>query len=104
MIYTAKENNELIITCNCGCGSGLLWKAVKFDDKDEQYFLSFIENSWFAKQTGLIRPYFKRLWKALRGKEYCLTELVMTKTEITELSQFLHELTQNSMNKGESHD
>lgn len=104
MIYTTKENNELIITCDCVCGSGLLWKAMSCDDEGEQYFVSLIESSWYAKQTGRIRPYFKRLWRALRGKEYCLTELVMTQTEVAELSQFLHQLTQNSINKGESHD
>ena len=38
MIYTNKENNELVISCDCGCGSGLLWNATKFDEEDEQYF------------------------------------------------------------------
>ena len=92
MIYTNKEKDELVVNCDCGCGSGLHWKASKWGDEDTQYFVSLTENSWYAKQTGRIKPYFKRLWKALRGKEYCLTELVLTKDDIAEFDEFLHRL------------
>lgn len=104
MIYTTKENNELFVTCDCGCGSGLLWKAMNCDNEGEQYFVSLTESSWYAKQNGCIRPYFKRLMRALCGKEYCLTELVMTKAEVAELSKFLHQLTQTALNKGGAND
>lgn len=102
MIYTNKENDELIINCDCGCGFGLLWKATKFDEEDEQYFVYLTEHSWYAKQTGRIKPYFNRLWKALRGKEYYLTELVMSKNEVAEFSGFLRRLIENPKNEGEA--
>jgi len=89
-----------MISCDCGCGSGLLWNATKFDKEDEQYFVYLTENSWYAKQTGRIKPYFKRLWKALRGKEYYLTELVMKKSEVVEFNEFLCRLIER--NEGES--
>lgn len=88
MIYTNKANDELIVNCDCGCGSGLLWQAVKWDD-EEQFYIMLTEHSWYAKQSGRIKPYFKRLWKALRGKEYCLTEIVMKRTEVEEYMDFL---------------
>jgi len=102
MIYTSKENNELIICCDCGCGDGLLWQAATFDEEDEQYFVYLTEHSWYAKQTGRIRPYFKRLWKALRGKEYCLTELVMRKNEVADFAEFLNRLIETPTNEGGS--
>ena len=102
MIYTNKENDELIISCDCGCGTGLLWQAKKFDDEAEQYFLCLTEHSWYAKQTGRVKPYFKRLWNAIRGKEHYLTELVMTKYEVAEYADFLRHLTENPKNEGES--
>jgi len=108
MIYTNQKNDELIISCDCGCGKGLLWQAKTFDEEDEQYFVYLTEHSWYAKQAGRIKPYFRRLWKALRGREYCLTELVMAKDEVEELSEFLYQLTklsatnEVSMNEGES--
>jgi len=92
LIYTNKDNSELIVSCDCGCGDGLLWKANRFDEEGEQYFVSLTEHGWYAKQTGRIKPYFRRIWKALCGKEYYLTELIMTKSEVEDLSEFLHQL------------
>lgn len=98
MIYTNKTKDELIINCDCGCGAGLLWQAVKWDDEGEQIYVSLIEHSWYAKQGSRIKLYFKRLWKALRGKEYSLMELVMSKSEVGEFGEFLRRLIQNEEN------
>ena len=95
MIYTSKKEDELIITCDCGCGSGILWNGTLFDKEDEKFFVSLVEHTWYAKQTGRFKPYFKRLWKALRGKEYCLTELVMTKEDAKEFAEFLRRLVES---------
>lgn len=52
MIYTNKDNSDFIVSCDCGCGSSLLWKAANFDEEGEQYFVYLTEHSWYAKQTG----------------------------------------------------
>ncbi|MDR2522165.1 MAG: hypothetical protein LBC93_00460, partial [Synergistaceae bacterium] len=65
MIFKNKKDDELIVTCNCGCGCGLHWAAGSFDDEDEEYYLSLVEMSWYAKQDSCLKSYFKRLWKAL---------------------------------------
>jgi len=101
MIYINKQKDELIVNCDCGCGAGLLWQAAKWDDEGEQFYISLIEYSWYAKQTGKIRPYFKRLWRVLRGKEYYLTEIVLSKSEAKEFESFLHCLIEKSTNEGE---
>ena len=98
MIYTNKEKDEPIVICDCGCGSGLHWKASQWDDEDKQYFVSLIESSWDARQTGRAKPYFKRLWKAIRGKEYYLTELVLTKEDVVEFDEALRCLLKYPMN------
>ena len=79
MVYTNKIKDQLIVNCDCGCGSGLLWQAKQFEPEDTQYFVTLIEHSWYAKQTGRVKPYFTRLWRTLRGKEHYLTEIVMLK-------------------------
>lgn len=90
MIYSNKTKDECITSCDCGCGSGILWQATLWDD--EKCLVSLIEPSFYARQTGKVKPYFKRLWKALRGKEHYLTELVMTRSEAMEFSEFLRTL------------
>jgi hypothetical protein len=69
MIFTNKKDDELIVTCNCSCGYGLHWAAGSFDEEGEEYYLTLVEMSWYAKQGSRLKSYFKRLWKALRGKE-----------------------------------
>lgn len=93
MIFTNKNDDELIVTCNCSCGYGLHWKAGTWDDEDEKYYLSLIEMSWYAKQDSRLKLYFKRLWKALRGKEYHLTEMILKKEDVEEFAAFLNRLT-----------
>ena len=92
MIYTNRVKDEIIVNCDCGCSSGLHWKAIQWGDDGEQYFVSLTEDSWYSKQTGRIKPYFKRLWKALLGKEYYLTELVLSKDDVAEFVVFLRSL------------
>jgi hypothetical protein len=88
---------EFIVTCHCGCGSGLLIRAERDDFNDSPnnalYSVSLVESSWYAKQTSRFKPYFKRLWKALRGKEYLLTEFVLNADEFQELTASLSALT-----------
>jgi hypothetical protein len=102
MIYQNKNNDELIVSCDCGCGKSLLWQAKQFDDEDEGCYVSLVEHSWYAKQDSKLKSYFKRLWKALRGREYCLTELVLKKEEIKEFTLFLNRLTEKLEEKGET--
>jgi hypothetical protein len=95
MLYTPsnQEISELVVTCHCGCGRGIIVRTERDDlTADALYTLSLIESSWYAKQGGRIKPYFKRLWKALRGKEYYLTELVLTSVEFQELIAGLNKL------------
>jgi len=101
LIFTNRKSDELILSCDCGCGYGLHWQAMEFDKEGERFFVYLTENSWNAKQTGRVKPYFRRLWKALGGKEHYLTELVMTKSEVAEYADFLHRLIKNPKNEGE---
>jgi hypothetical protein len=49
--------------------------------------------SWYAKQDSRLGSYFKRLWKALRGKEYYLTQMILKKDDVEEFAEFLSRLT-----------
>jgi hypothetical protein len=97
VIFKNKKNDELIVTCKRGCGYGLHWQAGTFtEDADEEYYLTLVEMSWYAKRDRRLSSYFKRFWKALRGKEYYLTEMILKKDEVEEFAEFLHRLTNKS--------
>lgn len=102
MIFTNKKDDELIITCNCGCGNGLHWSAGSWDADGEDCYLSLVEMNWYAMQRSRIKSYFRRLWKALRGKEYYLTEMILKKAEVEEFAAFLNQLSTETAKEGES--
>ena len=101
MIFSNKTEDELIITCDCGCGYGMHWSAGVWDDEGEQYCLMLVEASWYSMQESRLKSYLKRLWKTIRGKEYCLTELIMKKAEVDEFAVFLNKLTHKRCKEGE---
>ena len=96
MTFTNKKDNAFIVTCDCGCGHGLHWEAWTWDDADEKYYLALVEPSWYAKQGSRVKSYFKRLWKALRGKEYCLSEIILKKADVQEFTALLTRLTEQA--------
>ena len=65
---------EKIASCVCGC------HLIKFEKwtADEGAWLQIYENSFYSKQHSKVRAYLKRLWSAIRGKEYLLMEISMS--------------------------
>lgn len=65
---------EKIASCTCGCH---LIKFEKWTDDDDA-FMQVYENNFYSKQDSKISAYLKRLWSAIRGKEYLLYEIVLS--------------------------
>jgi hypothetical protein len=101
VVFSSKKTCEFIVTCDCGCGYGLLWQAASYDDEKEEYYLSLVEPSWNAKQDNSLKSYFKRLFKAFCGKEYYLTEVLLKKSDILEFVEFLNKLTEKTVKESE---
>jgi hypothetical protein len=80
---------EKIASCVCGCH---LVKFEKWTD-DEGAWLQIYENSFYSKQHGRLGSYLKRLWSAIRGKEYLLCEISMSDEDTIGLRNALVEAT-----------
>lgn len=91
-----KHTKVVIVNCNCGCDEAIQIKKLVYDVKDEdEYYLSILAGEFGSTQRGIFRTIGHRLklaWKMLRGKEYLLTEIVMTKEELEEYKKVLGEL------------
>lgn len=91
-----KHTKVVIVNCNCGCDEAIQIKKLVYDVKDEdEYYLSILAGEFGSTQRGIFRTIGHRLklaWKMLRGKEYLLTEIVMTKEELEEYKKVLEEL------------
>lgn len=91
-----KHTKVVIVNCNCGCDEAIQIKKLVYDVKDDdEYYLSILAGEFGSTQRGIFRTIGHRLklaWKMLRGKEYLLTEIVMTKEELDEYKKVLEEL------------
>lgn len=91
-----KHTKVVIVNCNCGCDEAIQIKKLVYDVKDDdEYYLSILAGEFGSTQRGIFRTIGHRLklaWKMLRGKEYLLTEIVMTKEELEEYKKVLEEL------------
>lgn len=78
-----------IASCVCGC------HLIKFEKwtGDEGAWLQIYENSFYSKQDGRFMAYLKRLWSAIRGKEYLLMEISMSDDDTVGLKNALIEAT-----------
>ena len=98
MVFGGKDEHAkvVIVTCNCGCDEAIQIKKFKFDEqKEEEYYLSILAGEFGSTQRGIFRTIGHRLklaWKMLLGKEYLLTEIVLTNNEFEEYKRVLEEL------------
>lgn len=80
------ENKELMIPCNCGCS------ILKFETFDDELFISHYESTFYSHQRPIrtaISDYFKRLWKAIVGKDFWFFDIVLNPDEVKKFNQDL---------------
>ena len=82
--------------CKCGCDDG--FKVDFFVEADDPFVVvSTVTSGYHAKSRGLIRVIAERIkaaWFMLRGKEYCLHELIL---EPKQWKEFVEDI--NNVNK-----
>lgn len=81
------------IHCGCECGNAIHVK-LRCQDEKEYLWLSTVASLWLSEQTSLWDRMLARLkaaWYMLRGKEYELHELVVSKEEWQRFIDLVHE-------------
>lgn len=96
MVFAIK-NNEIkvvLVNCNCGCDETIVIKKYINDDTNtdnDEYYLSILASKFYSGQDRklfkTIAHRIKLAWKMLLGKEYLLSEIVMSKTEFDEFKK-----------------
>lgn len=80
----------VVATCGCCCQQEIHVTLYKGETADEPntYYVTTHNGSFDTEQDGvfkIIGRRLKRAWRALRGKDYLMTELVLNETEYKSL-------------------
>lgn len=78
-----KEIPIIHADCHCGCGNGL--RVVLAAHSDEDFvFIDTTASCYFAHQLNfwnILSRRFRAAWHMLRGKEYCMHEVALSRME-----------------------
>lgn len=78
--------------CQCGCGNGFLI-SVRCEDEDGYMTISTTTSGFMALQPGVwgtIKRRIKAAWFMLRGKEYCLHDVILDKNHWNQFTKFIN--------------
>ena len=87
---------DINIYCNCGCINGFSFTFRIEDDDDLDYvYLSTFASGFYAYQCKflkILKERIKAAWFMLRGKEYHLHEVILTKEQWDDFVKAVNEV------------
>ena len=76
--------NLLNVNCSCRCGDGFMIRLCYDHDDTDYVTLATTTSGFYSHQDtfwGIIKRRIKAAWFMLRGKEYYLHDIVLTKAD-----------------------
>ena len=91
-VMRSKDGNNLMVDCGCGCDEGLRIRVDKYDD-DNYFMVSYTNGSFYRDQNEsifkVIGKKLKKIWCIIRNKDYCYSEICMSREDLKEFKEFL---------------
>lgn len=96
-----EDKTEMIVTCNCACGDSVRFKVMS--DKDDRFWAIWTYLCWGHKTEDTIRGCvllrLKRVWRALKGRDYYLSDMILYKDDVVKLRDYLNFVIENAPEK-----
>ena len=97
MQFTSTVSSKLkrrvtILNCRCHCGSSIVFE---FDPMDREICIATMAELFVVNQHPIrkaIKDRFKVAWAMLRGKEYCLHEIILEDGKWDEFVKCVNEI------------
>lgn len=94
-VLKSKDNKELIINCNCECDEGIRIKIQEFHD-DDYSILTYSNGNFYRDQNhtvwNVISLKLKKIWKVIRNKDHCYSEIILSKKDFEELKEYINNI------------
>jgi hypothetical protein len=92
-VLTAAANDEMLISCNCGCDEGMRLRIDKDEDLDDvnatYAYQSFSSGDFYTGQ-GSFRKKLRKIWAIIRNKDFYYSEICMSKAEFEEFKAWVN--------------
>lgn len=91
-VFYNKEKTELVVTCHDKCGQAA---HIVIDKEDNEYYclMSYMNGNFYKEQYGVINTFkekCKKIWAIIRNKDYCYSDIVMTKEEFETFREYIN--------------
>lgn len=94
-VLRSKNEKELLINCDCGCDSGILFRIDK-EDNVGYFFMTYISSRWYSEQGfGTWTTFYtklKKIWRIIRNKDHHYTETFLTKADFEEFREYINSI------------
>lgn len=87
-VFKNFKDDELIVSCKCGCDEGIHFKIHDYEDGDYA-FLTYTNGNFYTRQ----RPFFeklKKIWAIIMNKDFYYSNIVLTKEDFKEFKEWIN--------------
>lgn len=92
----SEDKKDFVVTCKCGCNDTI---HIKIDDTDKDYdsyaFITYMNGNWYRDQGDkiftVIERKLKKIWAIIRNKDYCYSEILMSKNDFEKLKEHINQ-------------
>lgn len=88
-VFKNFKDDELIVSCKCGCDEGIHFKI--YDYKDGDYaFLTYTNGNFYTQQRTPFFEKLKKIWAIIRNKDFYYSDIVLTKDDFNEFKEWIN--------------
>jgi len=87
-IFKTSDSSEMMVTCSCGCHESL---CIHVDNNNDEFYCYqiYLSGNWYKEQADFLQK-LKKIWRILRNKDYCYSEIYMTKEDWEEFKEWIN--------------
>jgi hypothetical protein len=88
-VFKNFKDDELIVSCKCGCDEGIHFKI--YDYKDGDYaFLTYTNGNFYTQQRTPFFEKLKKIWAIIRNKDFYYSDIVFTKDDFNKFKEWIN--------------
>ena len=99
-ILKSQDGKELLVTCSCGCDSGVSIRVEKdyWDPSRPQgdtfVYHTILSGNWYKYQYQTIRGVLwnkmKKIWAIIRSKDFYYSEILMSRKDFETFREYIN--------------